>query len=84
MAKERALSEKALEVLEVLRASAKAMTLAEVKELVADVNSSHLTALANRNLVATDKVEKEVVTVAKRTVNTYTANAVEEATEEVA
>ena len=65
------LSAKAKEVLEVLTASETALTLAELKTLVADVNSSHLTALRNRGLVAADKVEKEVVTVAKRTVNTY-------------
>ena len=65
------LSAKAKEVLEVLTASKTALTLAELKELVANVNSSHLTALRNRNLVSADKVEKEVVTVAKRTVNTY-------------
>jgi predicted transcriptional regulator len=79
-----ALSEKALEVLAVLTASDKALTLAELKETVKDLNSSHLTALRNRNLVSADSVEKEVVTVAKRTVNVYTAVEVAEATDEVA
>jgi len=79
-----ALSEKALEVLAVLTASDKALTLAELKETVKDLNSSHLTALRNRNLVSADSVEKEVVTVAKRTVNVSTAVEVAEATDEVA
>jgi len=72
-----ALSAKALEVLEVLKTSGKPLTLAELKESVANLNSSHLTALRNRNMVAADSVEKEVVTVAKRTVNVYTAVEVE-------
>jgi len=72
-----ALSDKAQEVLEVLTASEVALTLADLKELVDGVNSSHLTALRNRGLVAADKMEKEVVTVAKRTVNTYSIKALE-------
>ena len=73
------LSAKSLEALEVLKASEKALTLAELKEVVADLNSSHLTALRNRNLVSADSVEKEVVTVAKRTVNVYSVVKVEAA-----
>ena len=69
--KERALSEKALEIFEVLRTSETPMTLADIKVLVPDANSSHLTALVNRDKVAAEKVEKEVVTVTKRTVNLY-------------
>jgi chromosome segregation and condensation protein ScpB len=71
MAKVAELSPKAIEVLEVLTNSDTALTLADIKELVDGVNSSHLTALKNRGLVNADKIEKEVVTVAKRTVNIY-------------
>lgn len=78
-----ALSAKALEVLEVLKNSDKALTLADLKASVANLNSSHLTALRNRNLVSADSVEKEVVTVAKRTVNVYTAVEVEVEASEV-
>lgn len=78
MAKERALSEGAKEVLELLKNSDKALTLADIKETIPTANSSHLTALANRGLVSADKVEKEVATVTKRKVNIYTAVEVEE------
>jgi len=71
--KVRELSPKAKEVLAVLQASETALTLAELKDLVPNLNSSHLTALANRDLVSTEKVTKEVVTVTKREVNSYTA-----------
>jgi len=71
------LSAKAKEVLEALTNSESALTLAEIKELVPNVNSSHLTALRNRELVSADKVEKEVITVAKRTVNTYSIKVAE-------
>ena len=81
MAKTRELSAKAKEVLEVLRASEKALTLAELKEVVADLNSSHLTALRNRNLVSAEEVEKEVVTVVKRKVNSYSVTATAEEVE---
>ena len=67
------LSAVAKEILEVLKGSDKPMTLAEVKEVVPTANSAHLTALGNRGLVGSEKVEKEVVTVAKRKVNEYTA-----------
>jgi len=52
-----------------------------LKETVADLNSSHLTALRNRDLVSANEVEKEVVTVVKRKVNAYSATAVEVADE---
>ena len=79
LAKVRELSEKAKEVLAVLKASEKALTLAELKEKVENLNSSHLTALRNRNLVSATEVEKEVVTVVKRKVNSYSVVAAEEA-----
>ena len=71
--KVRELSVKAKEILEVLQASDAPMTLAEIKELVPDANASHLTALKNRGMATSDQVEKEVVTVVKRKVNSYTA-----------
>lgn len=49
------------------------MTLAEMKEILPDVNSSHLTALRNRGLVESEQVEIEIETVVKRKVNSYTA-----------
>jgi chromosome segregation and condensation protein ScpB len=72
--KERALSPEALEVLAVLQDSDTPMTLADIKTVLPNANSSHLTALANRALVSADKVEKEVATVTKRTVNSYSFN----------
>lgn len=72
MAKERALSVEATEILEFVRASESALTLADIKVAFPKANSSHLTALANRNLVSADKIEKEVITVTKRKVNSYT------------
>lgn len=78
MAKQKALSEGALKALEILKNEG-AMTLAEMKEKGFEkVNSSHLTALKNRGLVSTESVEKEVTTIAKRTVNVYSAVIVEE------
>jgi predicted transcriptional regulator len=79
--KERALSEGAVEVLELLKNSETPMTLAEIKETIPTANSSHLTALANRDLVTADKVEKEVATITKRKVNIYTAVVAEDVEE---
>jgi len=67
------LSEKAKEVLEMLRNSDVELTLAEINEKVDGVNSSHLTALRNRGFVSAEKVEKEVATVTVRKVNSYSA-----------
>ena len=73
MAKQKPLSEGSLKALEILKEQG-SMTLAEMKEKGFDtVNSSHLTALKNRGLISTESVEKEVTTIAKRTVNVYTA-----------
>lgn len=71
MAKRPELSPVAKEVLEVLKSAGKSMTLAEIKEVMPNANSAHLTALKNRGLVGAEQVEKEVVTVAKRKVNEY-------------
>ena len=71
MAKQKALSAGALQALEILKEQG-SMTLAEMKEKGFEkVNSSHLTALKNRGLVSTESIEKEITTVAKRTVNVY-------------
>ena len=78
MAKKRAeLSAGAKEVFDALKASGASLTLAELKELVPSANSSHLTALRNRDMVSAESTEKEVVTVAKRTVNVYSVAALE-------
>jgi len=67
------LSDGAKSVLEVLENSDTPLTLAEIKEVFPSANSSHLTALRNRDMVTAEPTEKEVTTVAKRTVNVYSA-----------
>ncbi len=65
------LSALSLQALEMLKG--KSMTASELKDLgLNDVNSAHLTALANRGLISADKVEVEVQTIVKRKVNKYT------------
>lgn len=65
------LSTKAQEALDFLKEHGN-MTLSEMKEKgLEGINSSHLTALRNRGLVNSTPVEKEVVTVSKRTVQEY-------------
>lgn len=65
------LSEGAVIALETLQAAPAGSTLQELNDLApAPIASAHLTALARRGLVASEKVEKEVVSV--RTVNAYT------------
>ena len=72
------LSDGAKEVLAVLTDSESPMTLAEIKETLPSANSSHLTALKNRGMVTSEPTEKLVTTVAKRTVNIYSAVEIEE------
>ena len=72
------LSDGAKEVLAVLNDSESPMTLAEIKETLPSANSSHLTALKNRGMVTSEPTEKLVTTVAKRTVNIYSAVEIEE------
>ena len=72
------LSDGAKEVLAVLNDSESPMTLAEIKETLPSANSSHLTALKNRGMVSSEPTEKLVTTVAKRTVNIYSAVEIEE------
>ena len=72
LAKERALSEGAKQALEVVKNAEGSVTLADIKEVFEGANSSHLTALVNRGLVATEQVVKEVPTIVKRKVNAYT------------
>jgi hypothetical protein len=66
------LSETSNEILEVLKASETPMTLAQIKELVPNANSAHLTALRTRNLVEGEQVEIEVVKTTKAKVLQYT------------
>ena len=71
MAKVNALSDGALVALAALEAAPKGSTLQELNAVAAEkIASAHLTALARRGLVTSEKVEKEVVSV--RTVNAYT------------
>lgn len=71
MAKVNPLSEGALVALAALEAAPAGSTLQELNEIAtAPIASAHLTALARRGLVSSEKVEKEVVSV--RTVNAYT------------
>jgi len=66
-----ALSDGAVIALEALQAAPEGSTLQELNAIsTAPIASAHLTALARRGLVSSDKVEKEVVSV--RTVNAYT------------
>jgi len=71
MAKETVLSAVATEVYEALKNAKAPLTLAEIKEIVPKANSAHLTALANREMVVSEKVEKEVTRVVKTKVNSY-------------
>ena len=48
------------------------MTIAQMKVLGIDANSSHLTALKNRGLIDSETVEIEVPTITKRKVQLYT------------
>jgi hypothetical protein len=65
------LSAVSLQALEVLKG--KSLTASDLKDLgLNELNSAHLTALANRGLITADKVEVEVQTVVKRKVNKYT------------
>lgn len=70
MAKLNPLSEGALAAIAILEGAEAPMTLAEINDQ-SDIKiaSAHLTAAARRGLVASEKVEKEVVSV--RTVNAY-------------
>ncbi len=69
------LSPVALEVLDVLRASETPITLAEIKVIVPNANSAHLTALRTRNLVSAEEVEKTVM--ATKKVLAYSTTATE-------
>lgn len=63
------LSPIASEVLALIKASDKALTLAEIKTSIPTANSAHLTALRTRNLI--DSAEKEITVEVKRTVLAY-------------
>lgn len=59
------LSAEATSVLEALRNSDTPLTLAQLKEVVPNANSAHLTALRTRNLVEANEVEVVVKTTRK-------------------
>jgi len=65
------LSEGALVALAALQAAPEGSTLQELNEIAtAPIASAHLTALARRGLVSSEKIDKEVVSI--RPVNAYT------------
>jgi len=66
------LSPESIALFELLKAQPAGVTAADVKALGFAANSANFTALANRGLITSTSVEREVVTVAKRTVNEYT------------
>ena len=71
MAKVNPLSVGALVALAALAIAPEGSTLQELNDVAtAPIATAHLTALARRGLVSSEKVEKEVVSV--RTVNAYT------------
>ena len=49
----------------------KSLTIAQMKELGLNANSSHLTALKNRGLVTSEEIIVEVQTISKRKVQLY-------------
>ena len=69
------LSPVAQSIYELMKAEGRPLTLAEVQALgIAEANSAHFVALRNRGLITSDKIEKEVVTVAVRPINVYSVN----------
>ena len=66
------LSPIANEVLTLIKASDKPLTLAEIKASIPTANSAHLTALRSRNLVVSE--DKEVIVETKRKVLAYSIN----------
>lgn len=68
------LSPEAQAIYDLMVKEQRALTLAEVVELGVPANSAHFTALRNRGMINAEKIEKEVVSVSKRKVNTYTLN----------
>ena len=63
------LSPEASAVLNAIKESDGALTLAQLKELVPNANSAHLTALRTRGLISAEEVE--VITTSKRKVLAY-------------
>ena len=71
MSKEKTpLSEGAKKALELLKTEG-SLTIAKMKELGLEANSSHLTALKNRGLITSETIEIEIPTIAKRKVQLY-------------
>ena len=70
MAKEAKLTEGSLRALEILQNATEPLTLAQMNEIAEEpVASAHVTALARRGFVSSEKVEVEVVSTRK--VNSY-------------
>jgi hypothetical protein len=65
------LSDTANEILDVLKANDKPLTLAQIKEFVPSANPAHLTALRTRELVVGETVEVDVVKTTKAKVLQY-------------
>lgn len=70
-----ALSPKATEILDFLKAQETPVTLADIKKVITDANSAHLTALRTRGLVNADEIEIEVPKVTKTKVLRYKVKA---------
>jgi len=69
MANQKVLSEKSLQVLEILKGATAPMIMSEIE--IENLNSANLTALVNRGLVVAEQVIVEVPTIVKRKVNAY-------------
>jgi DNA-binding PadR family transcriptional regulator len=69
MANQKVLSEKSLQVLEILKSATAPMIMSEIE--IENLNSANLTALVNRGLVVAEQVIVEVPTIVKRKVNAY-------------
>ena len=65
------LSEGAIAVFNAMKEAGRPLTMQELKDAGVNANPAHFTALKNRGLISAEKVEKEVITVAKREVNEY-------------
>ncbi len=69
------LSPVAQSIYDLMVAQGRPLTLADVQELgLTQANSAHFVALRNRGLITSEKIDKEVVTVAVRPVNIYSVN----------
>lgn len=65
------LSAVALEILSAIKDNKGGLTVADIKKLGIDANSSHLVALKKRGLIDSEETEIEVATIVKRKVQLY-------------